>query len=165
MPRAIAVLQEMYDWHGVTSAAGYTQAPKYFRINPKNLTGSRLYWLLGPTVKLLCTDACPQLVRSARERGVPDSEWLHTNLIEMTAFPDTQLVLVCGRVAIATYRQASIPHGVRIVEMPHPAARTWNRRSLDYARRVIQEGTIDVELRFKPSASGPRLVATRLIPF
>src|SRR5690349_8002265 len=75
----VAVLDTMYDWQGKTSEAGYREAPRYFRINPRNFTGKRLYKLVGKN-KLLVTDACRELVSSPDEHGVPDPNWLSENI-------------------------------------------------------------------------------------
>lgn len=162
--RAVAVLEVMWDWRAMTSSAGYRErAPGYYRINSENLTGSRLYAWLGKQGEyfdeLLVTNACPELVSSAKERGTPDAEWLAGNLKDLEPF---QLLLVCGRVAQNTY---CIPNRsenpCRIIELPHPAARQWSRKTLETAGRFIREGTIDLELYFD---SG-RLLARNLIPF
>lgn len=42
MPKAVAVLEVMWDWRGATSGFGYEeQAPEYFRINGENFSGAR----------------------------------------------------------------------------------------------------------------------------
>lgn len=160
--RAVAVLEVMWDWESRTSSAGYVeQAPSYFRINPNNFTGSRLYSWLGKQGEqwdeLLVTNACPELVSNASGRGKPDRDWLEANLLELRPF---DLCLVCGKVAQATVN-LSATKGSRVIFLPHPAARTWTRSSLAYAGRLIREGTADLELFF---VNG-RLRAETLCPF
>lgn len=152
--KVVAILQVMWDWNSMTSDAGYVeQAPSYYRINPDNRTGSRLYAWLGKKGEyyndLLVTNACPELVTSAKGRGKPDKKWLEENLRELWPF-DT--LLVCGRVAQETFAEVPwnmIERSCRIVETPHPVARMWSNRSLDRAGLFIREGTSDVTLRFE----------------
>lgn len=168
MKKAVAILQEMWDWRSMSSSAGYVeQAPGYYRINPDNFTGKRLYWFLGEpglvVDDLLVTNACPELVTGPTMRGKANKQWVRDNLAELWPF---DLLLVCGRVACNTYEQRSAPHPCRIIEMPHPAARTWDRVSLDRCRRFIQEGSQSLVLRFAKMDTGSyRLVAEKLIPF
>jgi hypothetical protein len=141
--RAIVILEVMWDWRNVTGRAGYREtAPRYFDINPENHTGRRLHaWLKGKP--FLVTNACPQLVSSAKGRGTPDANWLHENLLVLKPF---DLVLVCGRVAQQTYRRESTD-GARIIELPHPAARTWSRQGIELVHREIHEGKVSVRIR------------------
>lgn len=164
--RAVAVLEVMWDWEARTSSAGYEEmAPTWFRINPANFTGKRLYYFLGPKGEffddLRVTNACPQLVSSARGRGTPDPIWLSNNLDSLWPF---SLLLVCGRVAQQTYSLADTLRGrerARVIELPHPANRTWTKRALEQCRRFIQEGKSDLHLEIVQG----RLKATKLIPF
>lgn len=163
MRKVVAILEVMWDWRSMTSSAGYEErAPGYYRINPDNFTGSRLYDWLGTEGQyyddLLVTNACPQLVCSPTQRGTPDKTWLRDNIKELLPF---ELLLVCGRVAQRTYEQGWIPRDIRIIELPHPAARVWTRESLAFAKRLIQEGKSSLCLEFRAG----RLVAEPLIPF
>lgn len=121
---AVAILEVMWDWRAMTSSAGYTQqAPSSFSINQHNHTGSRLYDWLGSEWEGTVTNACPELVSSAKGRGKPDVVWLHNNLSDLQPF---DLLLVCGRVAQRTYEQESSWYkrgNERVVYTPHPAAR------------------------------------------
>ena len=160
--RVVAVLSVMYDWRSMTSDASYTElAPRSYTINPHNMSGKRLYKMIGPDAWLNVTNACPQLVSSASERGTPDAKWLAENLAEMRPF---DLVLICGEVARQTYRLSSTI-GARLIEMPHPAARTWTTQSLAFAARLIQEGSCDLSLTFKKKNGKTVLVARDIIPF
>lgn len=150
--KVVAVLDTMWGWCGLEK-----ERTRHFRINPNNHSGRRLYWFLGHH-DLLVTNACPELVSSAKGRGKPDRYWLRENLAELWPF---DMLLVCGKVAQQTYEQRSAPHPCRIIEMPHPAARTWDRQSLDFARRLITSGKLSLHLGFK----NRRLVAEKLIPF
>lgn len=158
MSKAVAILEVMWDWRAMTTSAGYAErAPEFFRINEDNFTGRRLYEWLGH-YDLLVTNACPELVSSARGRGNPDVVWLHNNLADLQPF---ELLLVCGKVAQKTYIQNTSWYkrdGERVVFCPHPAARAWTREGLAFCRRIIQEGANDVHLYFKRN----RLICTRL---
>ena len=166
MRRVVAVLDTMWDWRSMTSDYGYEErAPEYYIINQKNLSGSRLYKWLGKKGQyfdeLLVTNACPQLVTSSRGRGTPDPKWLSDNLRSLWPFT---LLLVGGKVAQETYRLCDTLEGrqrARVIELPHPANRTWTRQALDLTRRYIQEGKSDLHLELNRG----KLVATKLIPF
>lgn len=138
--RVIAILESMWDWRAQTSGAGYKQAPRYFRINPNNHSGRRLYSLLDKGDKLLVTESCRELVSSANEHGTPDPEWLAENLKileDKTAF---NVLLVCGKVAQATYgRCGYTPPIARVLEIPHPAARLWSHARIAEVRGKIAE--------------------------
>ena len=160
MPKAVALLEVMWDWQQKTSMAnpGYlAQAPRCFRINPENFSGKRLYRLLGHK-DLLVTNACPQLVKSAKGKGSPDDYWLLESLEQLWPY---ELLLVCGNVAQASYDRIRNVGDARTIYMPHPAARQWTKKGLELARRFIQEGVADLHLRFE----GSRLRATPLPPF
>lgn len=160
MPKAVAILEVMWDWRGMTSGAGYNeQAPEYYRISGDNYTGSRLYDWLGH-YDLLVTNACPQLVTSSTGRGKPDRAWLKKNLLDLYPF---ELLLVCGKVAQDTYDSIRNLDGVhcRVVYVPHPAARMWSVRGLEKTKRFIRNGKHDIELRF----DGDTVACTVLLPF
>lgn len=134
----------MWDWNAQTSGAGYKEAPRYFRINPKNFTGRRLYNLIGPDAKLLVTNACRELVSSAKHHGTPNPTWLADNLAEIEIRrPDSapiDVLLVCGKVAQKTFDLCGyqLKHA-RIIRMPHPAARTvWTKEFQQEIARQIR---------------------------
>ena len=160
--KAVAILEVMWDWRSMTSDAGYTEiAPRHYRINPDNLTGSRLYKWCGDRYTLRVTNARPQLVKSAKHRGKPDPEWLSDNLKRLWPF---DLVLVCGKVAQATYSLGDTMCGgkqSRVIEGPHPAARMWTRAGLDLVSRLVQLSDCDYCLSFK----GRTLHSEEIVPF
>jgi hypothetical protein len=133
--KAVVILEVMWDWNAMTSGAGYAErAPRYFRINPHNFTGRRLHaWLKG--YDFLVTNACPQLVNSSKGRGTPDKGWLRENLTLLQPF---DLLMVCGKVAQATYERQSA-NGARIIEIMHPAARTWNASGINMVSFAIRQ--------------------------
>lgn len=137
MKHVVAILDTMWNWRGQTSGAGLRKAPRFFRINPKNFTGQRLYNLIGPDSHLLVTDACPELVKSAKDHGTPDPVWLKDNIIFINRIYRIQILLVCGRVAQKTWKETRLefPYA-RVIEIPHPAARVvWTK---DYIKEVQQ---------------------------
>lgn len=158
MVKAVALLEVMWDWENLTTSAGYRGiAPSFYRIDDRNKTGSVLYNWLGH-YDLLVTNACKELVSGPNQRGKPDKSWVRDNLAELWPF---DLLLVCGRVAQATYSLDSAPHPCRVIECPHPAARQWDRRSLAFMRRLVQEGKESIEARMVRG----QLMAFPLIPF
>lgn len=162
MTRVVAVLETMWDWRQMTSGAGYREAPRYFRINPDNFSGRRLYRLVGPDARLLVTNACRELATSAKGHGTPDPVWLGENLhildspraafdnvpravalsAEAELVPRIDVLLVCGKVAQAAYKACGyVPAKAGVIEMPHPAARAvWTRAFIDETvARIAQQ--------------------------
>lgn len=132
MKHVAAILETMWDWRGMTSGAGYGEAPRYFRINPQNFSGRRLYKLIGADAKLLVTNACRELVRSAKQHGTPDPAWLADNLRILDG-DRVDVLLVCGKVAQQTFAACGYkPRTATVLEIPHPAARrVWSREFID----------------------------------
>jgi hypothetical protein len=141
----VAVLDTMWDWRGYTSSAGYSQAPRYFRINPANFTGRRLYKLIGPHNHLLVTDSCKELVTSSKEHGVPDPVWLYENIKLINRLHPIDILLICGKVAQKTFSEIlemvedPLFHKARIIEIPHPAARTWTKEMIKMTMEKIND--------------------------
>jgi hypothetical protein len=108
-------------------------APGFFRINPENHSGRRLYKLLGER-KFLVTNACKELVGGPNQHGTPDPEWLAHNLQRLTF----DLLLVCGKVAQRTYLASKYKPDVITLFTPHPAARSWTNELIAYWQGVIK---------------------------
>lgn len=139
MKTIVAVLETMWgDRNG--------RAPRYFKINPHNLSGKRLYRFVGQqnASRLYVTNACPQLVNAAHKHGKPDPVWLLDNLKRLKP----AVILLCGKVAQRTFEQAnglraiaSWDDGVGkvlVMYMMHPAARTWTKAKLLETERQVQ---------------------------
>lgn len=145
MIRVVAVLETMWDWKAQTSSAGYKQAPRFFRINPRNFSGRRLYKLVGPNAHLLVTESCRELVSAAHKHGTPDPEWLRENLLLLEPF---EVLLLCGKVAQQTFLRSEHPTAARIVEMPHPAARAyWTAKNIETTKDFIQQSALPLIFR------------------
>jgi hypothetical protein len=125
--RCAAILDTMWGNAG--------RAPRWFVINPSNHSGRRLYWLLDHE-SLLVTNACKEQVGHSTIHGTPDPAWLAENLQRVSY----DLLLVCGRIAQMTFAICGYRPICRILEMPHPASRTWTRFRLDAYRAIIQTG-------------------------
>lgn len=144
MARVVAVLETMWDWRGQTSAAGYREAPPHFRINPRNRSGARLYKLVGPSVRLLVTNACRELVTGPEHHGKGDPEWLRDNLAHLDGLGAVDLLLVCGKIAQKTYAKCGYePSSAPVLLMPHPTAWVWTRDRLTATMIEIQEALAD----------------------
>jgi hypothetical protein len=126
----VAVLETMW---------GYRtgRAPRYFKINPLNASGRRLYKLVGEQNKerLLLTNVCRELVTKAKHHGKPDPDWLAENLIRL----DPDIILVCGRVAQKTFKECGYVPLRKPIYMLHPAARNWTKARLREVQRKIQK--------------------------
>lgn len=143
----VAILDTMYDWRGQTSGAGLRQAPRYFRINPNNHTGRRLYDLIGPGNSLIVTDACKELVTKPTDHGTPDPKWLMENLTMLRSMRSIDVLLVCGKVAQKTWIEVKATPSIRTwydprmkeIIITHPAARTvWTREYINEVKQRIR---------------------------
>jgi hypothetical protein len=134
-PKIVAVLESMWDWRQMTSGAGYKEAPRHFRINPENYSGKRLYRIVGDGADLHVTNACRELCGSANHHGTPDPAWLRENLDILAPF---EVLMVCGRVAQATYARSGHEFA-RVIEIPHPAARMWTHAMIVATAARVQE--------------------------
>lgn len=136
--KIVAVLESMWDWRQMTSGAGYREAPRSFRISPENYSGKRLYRIVGLDADLHVTNACRELCGSANHHGTPDPEWLRENLDLLAPF---SVLLVCGKVAQATYAQSG-HHFERTIKLPHPAARMWTQAMIAAAAQSVREAIV-----------------------
>jgi len=133
--KIVAVLESMWDWRQMTTGAGYAMAPRYFRINPENFSGRRLYRIVGDDANLFVTNSCRELCRSASHHGTPDAKWLRENLEILAPF---DVLLVCGKVAQATYAKCGHEFAKKLA-IPHPAARMWTHSMLDAASETVRK--------------------------
>lgn len=146
MARIVALLESMWGWRGYNEPGAI--APRFFRINPDNHSGRRLYSLIG-SHELVVTNCCRTVQETANHHGKPDLEWVRQNLL--TASHEMNLLLVCGRVARETFETiASIPSGItdgrsyissngfRWYAIDHPAARRWSHAKIEQTRAHIE---------------------------
>lgn len=134
MANIVALLESMWGWRGCSEKGDVIP---YFRINPDNLSGSRLYRICGDH-NLLVTNSCKECQASASEHGTPDPQWVLKNLTFLKS-EGMDLLLVCGRIAKETY-EASGFQFERVLFMDHPAARRWSNAGLDaMAQRVAEQ--------------------------
>ena len=115
---------------------GSPVASKWFRINHLNHSGRRLIKLVGHS-NFVVTNACPDAVMHARQRGTPDAAWLASNLQAL----QPRVTIVCGAVARKTFSRRMVPVGSAVVYIPHPAARTWTKESIAHWAAKIQKLT------------------------
>lgn len=153
----LAILETMWDWRQLTSNFGYDdEAPDFFKINPENFTGKRLYYMTGVgRDQLYVTNACPQLVNSASAHGTPDVKRLESNVNwwcrRVVANQNEATILVCGKVAQKTFEEGVIDvhDGIYHVYMPHPAWRGWTNETLDAVKEQL--GNVRRDLWLKPN--------------
>ena len=133
MANIVALLESMWGWRGYSEAGDVI---RYFRINPDNFSGRRLYSLIGPRHSLFVTNSCRECQATANDHGRPDPEWVADNL-RFLASEKMDLLLVCGRVAKETYQNCGYvaPH---VIYMDHPAARRWNGLMMEQTREKIR---------------------------
>jgi hypothetical protein len=133
--KIVALLESMWTWRGYNEPG--EEAPRFYRINPENFTGRRLYRVCGPEHTLIVTNSCRMIQRSANHHGTPDPEWVTENLNR--AFADgCDLFLICGRVAQETFDKAKFDFVFpNIIRCDHPAARRWSNEKLDALRDEI----------------------------
>jgi hypothetical protein len=129
----VALLDSMWGWGGYNEDG--EEAPAYFRINPNNFSGRRLYQLCG-SHKLLVTNSCRMVQSHANSHGTPNPEWVCRNL-EFLKGKGMHLLLVCGTVAKKTYAQTSFEF-TRVLYIDHPAARRWSSASITATAAQIE---------------------------
>jgi hypothetical protein len=127
----VALLESMWGWRGYSEAG---EVVRYFRINPDNFSGRRLYRICGDHT-LLVTNSVRECQNTASDHGKPDPVWVAENL-KFLASEKMDLLLVCGKVAKETY-EASGFQFPRVIFMDHPAARRWTNAAFDAARDRI----------------------------
>lgn len=79
---------------------------------------------------------CRECQASANDHGKPDPEWVAENL-KFLSSEKTDLLLVCGKVAKATYEQCGYVFP-RVIFMDHPAARRWTGLGMEQMRAQIK---------------------------
>jgi uracil-DNA glycosylase len=128
MQRIVVVLAVQWGYPGDTVA-------RWFHPNPYNHSGGRLIRLIGHGAFKM-TNACSDIVYRATQQGTPDPAWLRRNLRALR--PD--VVLVCGKVAQATFERGMVGKAAKVFKLPHPAARTWSKRMIEqWAKRIQKE--------------------------
>jgi len=140
MANVVALLESMWGWRGYSSAGDVI---RYFRINPDNFSGRRLYSLIGPQHSLLVTNSCRECQRSANDHGTPDPAWVADNL-RFLASEKMDLLLVCGKVAKETYERCGFQFE-RVLFMDHPAARRWTAEGMTTMRELIEARLKEVQ--------------------
>jgi len=148
----VALLDSMWGWGGYNDAG--EDAPRYFRINPDNHSGRRLYRLVGSR-DLLVTNSCRVVQAHANSHGTPDPEWVRENLLLLHK-GGMDLLLVCGKIARYTFSQVckipivpleasgfmGIDHSskerFRYLAIDHPAARRWSIDKLNQTQQHIE---------------------------
>lgn len=135
----VALLESMWGWRGYTEKGDVV---RYFRINPDNFSGRRLYSLIGEH-NLLVTNSCRECQATANDHGIPDPEWVSDNL-KFLESQGMHLLLVCGKVAKDTYERSGFKFD-RVIFMDHPAARRWTSDGLMKVKSKIAETLREVE--------------------
>lgn len=150
MAKVVALLESMWGWGGYNDPGA--EAPHFFRINPDNHSGRRLYSLVG-SHELVVTNCCRIVQETANDHGKPDLEWVRQNL--QMASREMNLLLVCGRIAKDSFeRVASIPSGItdgiayisgngtgevfHWYAIDHPAARRWSHAKIEQTQAHIE---------------------------
>lgn len=121
-------------------------APHWFSINPHNHSGRRLYRLTGAD-EVWVSNACPRSVSRATQHGTPDPEWVYRSFRLIAERWRSAPLLVCGTVAQETYLASVGLYGKRngklgvhrgaVLYLPHPAARSWTRSTLDATSELL----------------------------
>jgi hypothetical protein len=139
MKQVCALLESMWGWRGYNTAG--EEAPRFFRINPGNHSGKRLYRICGD-VNLIVTNSCRTVQKSASHHGTPDLAWVGTNL-QRAKVDGCDLFLICGKVAQDTFLRAFNPEGLAAMRpyifMDHPAARRWSNATIDAMTAQVRE--------------------------
>jgi hypothetical protein len=129
--KIVALLESMWGWRGYSEAGDVV---RYFRINPDNFSGKRLYRICGDH-NLLVTNSCRECQATANDHGKPDPAWVADNLRFLQS-EGMDLLIVCGRIAKETYEKSGFIFP-RVIFMDHPAARRWSNQTLDAMRDKV----------------------------
>lgn len=133
--KVVALLESMWGWRGCIDPG--TEAPRFFRINPENLSGRRLYRICGDA-NLIVTNSCRTVQVSANHHGVPDASWVTENLRQAQT-DGCDVFLICGKIAKSTYEQSGLDFQ-NVLFINHPAWRLWSNAALDevglHVRRI-----------------------------
>lgn len=139
MKNVCALLESMWGWRGYNDAGD--EAPRFFRINPENHSGRRLYRIVGDA-NLIVTNSCRTVQSTANRHGKPDPKWVRENLLQAHA-DGCKLFLICGKVAQATFETAFTVSDrnltLNYLYMDHPAARRWSNVTLDAMAASVRE--------------------------
>lgn len=140
MKQVCALLESMWGWRGYNTAG--EEAPRFFRINPDNHSGKRLYRICGD-VNLIVTNSCRTVQKSASHHGMPDPAYVLGNF-RRAQLDGCNLFLICGKVAQATFEAAFPSRSERAlffphVYMDHPAARRWSNATIDAMTEQVRE--------------------------
>lgn len=132
--KIVALLESMWGWRGHNDPG--EEATRFFRINPDNFSGRRLYRLCGDA-NLVVTNSCRIVQQSANHHGIPDVEWVKENLSRAHS-DGCDLFLICGKIAKETFEKTGLqfPH---VIFMDHPAARRWTNAKMDEIAAQIAE--------------------------
>jgi hypothetical protein len=119
-------------------------APRWFSINPDNVTGRNLYKMMPPGADLLCMNVHPYIVASANHHGTPDPLYVAWNLRQLdapmwgTTRPMIDTLLVCGRIAKETFKRSPYKTYAKILFIKHPAWRAWSNGEFQRVRAEIE---------------------------
>jgi hypothetical protein len=135
--KIVALLESMWGWRGYHAAD--EEAPRFYRINPENFSGRRLYRICPPHTDLIVTNSCRIIQRSANHHGTPEPAYVLENL-KQARQDGCDLFLICGVVAQDTFKRALAVHERHLFQhlfMDHPAARRWTNEKLDKVKAEI----------------------------
>lgn len=138
MKQVCALLESMWGWGGYNTAG--EEAPRFFRINPDNHSGKRLYRICGD-VNLIVTNSCRTVQLSASHHGTPDPAYVRENF-KRAQLDGCDLFLICGKVAQATFEASFQPYNrlqFNHIYMDHPAARRWSNATIDAMKLQVRE--------------------------
>jgi len=118
-------------------------APRYFRINPLNNSGRRLLKICGTNSDLFVTNACRELVTSATQKGTLNPAWVKENLTRLEkaylGHEGFDVLLICGKRAQKAFYTSGYVTRKRVIEIMHPAARSWSKKLMESTAREIQK--------------------------
>jgi hypothetical protein len=135
MKLVLAILQSM--WHYDAPA----KAPLFFRINPRNRSGAKLYKITAGH-KLLVTNSTSVCGTGPDSNAPIDLKFLE-RAIRRADRMKIDVLLVCGRQAKEAFEQ--LPEDLRRkphIIMPHPAARNLTNALLADVTKALNETEI-----------------------
>jgi hypothetical protein len=100
-----------------------TPAPLWWPPIDSSVSSRNLRKMIPQGVDLLCINSCSTIVESASAHGIPEPLYVAELLRRLEPF---HLLLVCGSVAKATFKQSPYKSSHPILFIHHPAWRAWS---------------------------------------
>lgn len=100
-----------------------TLAPLWWYPGDSSVSSRNLRRMVPPGAEILCINSCPYIVENANKHGKPEPLYVASLLRRLEPY---DVLLVCGNIAKATFKQSPYKGYGCILFIPHPAWRAWS---------------------------------------